>query len=582
MKLSRYHPGVVLLGLVILSACEGLTDLDVPNNNDPDRDDVLNEAEEIEALIATSFLLTYNAEYDYNSAMAYLSCAAEEGTLSWGGSSLRTLSAEPRYALPNDPSWRYAHVMRNPWYDHYEALSALFDGLAKIANDTDGRICSQIDCDRAVAFGKFVQGIAHGYLALLFDSAFVIDETVDLQNDEVPLLPYYEVMEAALGYLDAAVAATTGGVWVLEDEWINGSPLTASEVAQLANSFYARLLTQVARTPAERATLAGLGTWDDVISRVDLGITNDVTVNGDAETLWFNDYVWMFAQSGSTTWGRADYKTIGWTEISEGTGTAYAEWLAAPLSDRTDFRLNVPDERVMPPGDPEGWGLDFMFRGPSFFRSHHGSYHYSMYVHHRYDDYPHGGYTAPTPLMVTEAQQLMKAEALLRTGEDRQSIVGIINSTRVTRGNLPPATIGEPDSDLMDKLIYEYRIENMNVCPGCAYFTRRGWGELAPTGPYHHQGLVEGTALHLPIPGEELIKLQKPIYDYGGVGNEGSALSGGAIPRSSADRPRGTAVPATAVYALGDFDSLSEKLKFLRRHTGQRRPGVASLTRHRD
>ena len=111
----------------------------------------------------------------------------------------------------------------------------------------------------------------------------------------------------------------------------------------------------------------------------------------------------------------------------------------------------------------------------------------------------------------------------------------------------------------MDKIIYEKRIEGFIQCGGCAFFDRRGFGPLAPTGPDFHHGLVEGTPLHFPIPGRELERLGLPYYTFGGVGNE--MVAGGGM---------GTAGEAVHVRArqLYRFDPKmgdGEKLDFVRR-----------------
>ncbi len=196
----------------------------------------------------------------------------------------------------------------------------------------------------------------------------------------------------------------------------------------------------------------------------------------------------------------------------------------------------------MPPGDPEGRGLDFQYQGESRWPASRGTYRNSYYLHHRYEQYPITGGQAPVPIMVKEAQELMKAEGLYRTG-DGAGAAEIVNATRVTRGNLPPATAA--DDDLLDKIIYEYRIENFFVCPGCAFFTRRAWGELAATGPDHHQGPVVGTPRHFAVPGQELEILQKPIYTYGGIGAEGTSLE----PAPNARLSQGTVAPVRVVYS---------------------------------
>jgi hypothetical protein len=137
-----------------------------------------------------------------------------------------------------------------------------------------------------------------------------------------------------------------------------------------------------------------------------------------------------------------------------------------------------------------------------------------------------------------------------------QEVVDIINSTRVTKGQLSALTTGSSFNEVYDALIYERRIEAWGYCSGCSYFNRRGEGGLSATagpGPEgahtwvaaqnHHWGMVEGTPLHFAPPGKELEVLEKPIYTYGGVGSEGPTTAPAAY------RPGGgTRVPAKLVY----------------------------------
>ncbi|MCH7891577.1 MAG: hypothetical protein IH921_08750, partial [Gemmatimonadetes bacterium] len=59
------------------------------------------------------------------------------------------------------------------------------------------------DPKRLEAFAKFMQGLFHGQIALLYDRGFVIDETVE-DVSTLELLPSDQVMTAARGYLSAA------------------------------------------------------------------------------------------------------------------------------------------------------------------------------------------------------------------------------------------------------------------------------------------------------------------------------------------------------------------------------------------
>ncbi len=200
-------------------------------------------------------------------------------------------------------------------------------------------------------------------------------------------------------------------------------------------------------------------------------------------------------------------------------------------------------------GDPQGHGTDFEFKGPSQFPVDRGTYHYSFYGNQRYGAFHLG--PGPITHMTVAEMQLIRAEGSLEMG-DAASAAAIINATRVTRGRLPAAAAG--DADLMDKLIYEKRIEEFILCSGCAFFDRRGFGPLAPTGPDFHQGPVEGTPLHFPIPGVALERLGLPNYTFGGIGMELAPSAAVAL-----------AVPARDVYQFDAAATGREKLAQLER-----------------
>ena len=133
------------------TACESfdeLADLEVINENAPDRARAIQEAGDVESLISSSFATWYEGSYWGNPAMA-LHLGADEGTMSWGNFGGQQLSSEPRVAWPNTTSWGYRAFVEAPWYSEYEALSSIYDGLLGIENDPT--LCDEIDCDRARA-----------------------------------------------------------------------------------------------------------------------------------------------------------------------------------------------------------------------------------------------------------------------------------------------------------------------------------------------------------------------------------------------------------------------------------------------
>jgi hypothetical protein len=575
MKWARFGSMALLaFGLTACDSLSELTELQVVNENNPERARALQQAGDVESLIASGFNITYNASVTYTGSSLMLSAGADETSCSWGNTGLYMFSIEPREAWPNRHSASYASAVEAAWYDNYEALSSVYDGLKAIEDDPE--LCDQIDCDRAKAFAKLVQGVALGWIGMQFDSGFVFDESVDLEVDVLELQAYPAVTDAAIGYLQEAISLGTGAGWSLPSGWILGQPLTGPELARYAHSLIARFMTQVARTPAERQAVD----WATVISHVDAGITEDLMIDGDGYVQWLNDLHWYGSNPGDNTWARADYKTIGWSELDDPVPghTEYADWLNTPINDRNEFELHVKDKRIMPdPDSSRVAGLDFRYIGASRFPATRGHYHYSYYANQRYEDFNDSGFQTPTPLVLLESMRLIKAEGLLRQG-NLGDAASIINETRVTRGGLTPAAATDGAGLLMDRLIYEQRIENFLECGGCAFFTRRGWGSPAPTGPAHNQGPVEGTQLHFAVPGQELDILQKLWYTYGGVGNEGSSLAApSAAPGMGS--AGGTQAPAKMVYAFNGMDSAQDKLEFIHRRYGKR-SGTAMLTRH--
>jgi hypothetical protein len=538
MLMKRFRIAAITLLGVGLAACSGLsdlTDLEVTNENAPDRERVLAQAQDLEGVIGGAMLIYWGGS-EYTSPSWALSTTADEGTMSWGNFGMQQLSSEPRVAWPNDPAWTYRATTQEPWYENYGALSAVYDGITGI--DANADAATTIDVNRAKAFAKLVQGLAHGYLAAFFDSAFVFDETVNLETDLLELKPYPDVHAAAIAELEEAISIASSNSFTIPNEWFDGNAMTNTQLARFAHSIIARLMTQVARTPADRAAVD----WATVIGHVNAGITSDINIVSNRDRFW-KALQWYGYQTTNNTWARGDYKTIGWTDQSGG----FANWLATPVAQRNEFLITTADRRITGAGGPQTNGTDFRYAGPSTFPSARGTYHYSYYGGSRFGNYPSSNGTAPARWMTTVEMQLIKAEGLLRTGGAAAlpEVVSIINATRVTRGQLPAATVA--DADLMDKLIYEKRIETYLLCSGCSYFDRRGFGPTAPTGPAFHHGPVEGTPTHFAVPGLELNVLQKPLYTYGGVGNEGSSLQPSGAPGIGGGSI-GTRAPASLVY----------------------------------
>jgi hypothetical protein len=506
----RHVKTLALLGLAFaIAACQ---DLEVENLQAPDESRALSEPGDVESLIGSGFRNWFYGFSRYYPAWP-LSTAADENSSSWGNYGMQHISSEPRTAFPNETGYSYSGVAQGPWFDLYEVISAMNDGLRSINEGLeigeDGE-----DTPRAIAFGKFMQGLAHGYLALHFDRGFIFTEEMDLESTEFELVGYNEMMAQALSSLDEAISIANSNSFTIPDNtWIEGvSGYTNEHLVRLANSYYARMMASVGRTPAEREAV----NWQEVINRINAGITDDFALTLlDWSDQWKN-YTQRY------DWHRSDYKTVGPSDISGG----YQDWLATPVADRRDFDMNSPDLRIQGTGGVGEDGTDFTYRFTQNHREDRGTYHFSRYHWTRqYHIRATGdGYD---PIMTVSEMDLLKAEAYIRLGQPDQA-VPLINKTRVERGGLPPATVdgvkGQADcvpkmildpsgacADLWNTLMYEKRVELYAMAAGTAFWDARGWGILP-----------SGTVLHLPIPARELETLQIPLYTFGG-GGEGSA-----------------------------------------------------------
>ena len=515
----------IITGILFFSVA-GCQDLAVDNPNSPDRELAFAQPGDVVNLVKGTFTDYWLSLQSCASGPLFLSTLADENSSSWANWGMRDMSSEPRIAWDNSPTYSRASSTREPWFDSYRGISNANDALQAITRaeeegSEDNNIFTRegIDTARLKAFAKMNQGLMHGTLSLLFDQAFIVDETVDLDNDVLELRPYMEVNQAAIQMLKEAraIAQANSFSFTVEEDWVWGLEVTSDDMVKLINSFIARLTVQVARNKVEREAV----NWGEVISFVDAGITEDFAPIGDDDGDTEFDCLKFYGQNG-TTWSRADYRTIGPADESGG----YDDWLAKPLGERLVFDIVTADRRIVgDANDPTVDGTDFEYQGNNGpFPAARGTYHYSSHNHKRYQYYNVASANGAMPHMIVTEMDTYKAEALLRTGGSAAMVADLINKTRVTRGMLNPAAGTDPagspsdaqshldSASLWAKLKHERRIETFQTAAGLAYYDDRGLGDL-----------VTGTPIHFPVPGRELETLGLQNYTFGGVGGDGGA-----------------------------------------------------------
>jgi hypothetical protein len=509
--MRRLIPALALL----VVACQ---DLDVTNPNEPDRFRATQQPEATESFVATSFRTWWlRAGHDDYPSWAF-STMANEITSGFADFGQLELSTEPRSAWNNSPVNARSLVTEGPWYDMYGALSAVTDAV--IAIDDGLEIGDATRTARARAFGKFMQGLSNGYLGLYFDSAFVVDEQVRVDTITTPqFLAYPAVIDAAIEQLDEAISTAQGNSFTFPADGWMFTAMNAQQFIRLANSFAARLLVYSARTRAERAAVD----WDEVIRRVDAGITTDFAPQAVPEVLW-HDWQRLVArlrtQGRPSDFGRPSYWLVGPADSTQG----FVNWVATPVSNRVGFQLRTRDRRIQGPTGPDSPGKYVGFNQNNIFTASRGTYRFSWYYFHRYGTGT-SWQDGLVPAMLVSEMNLLKAEGLLRKG-NAAGAAALINLTRVANGALPPVDVDGPPNEpgcvprklngacgsLWDALRYEKRIEGVGVSGVIAFMDARGW-----------QTLPENTIVQLPVPGSELAVLRRELYTYGGPGGQSSA-----------------------------------------------------------
>lgn len=495
----------------------GCQDLAVTDPNAPDRARATKSPASAETFVASSFRTWWPVAGHGNYPSWAFSTVAHDVTSGFADFGQLEISAEPRTAWNNSPVNTQNSVNQGPWFALYSTISTVNDALTAI--DSGLVIGDASRTIRTRAVGKFMQGISHGYLGLYFDSAFVVNEKVVLDTITKPAFkPYPEVIKAAIGQLDETIALTKTGSFTLPpDSWLFAS-MNQDGLARLSNSFAARLLAYSPRTAAERAAVD----WNEVIRRVDAGITTDFAPVAQPSILW-DDWQRLAARVRSgppSDYGRPSYWLLGAADSTNG----YLHWISTPLTSRLPFQIITKDRRIQGAAGPGTPGIYIGYNASSIGAASRGTYRYSYYYYFR-----HGTGTSwqngPTPDMTRTEMDLIKAEALIRLGRASEA-VPLINKTRVANGQLPPVTVdGPPDEpgcvprklngqcgSLWDALRYEKGIENYGTNGVIAFLDARGW-----------QTLPENSILQLPVPGAELATLQRPLYTLGGPGGQSSA-----------------------------------------------------------
>lgn len=514
----------VLAATLLLTGAAGCVDLDVTNPNNPDAGRALRTPGDVESLMAGAFRQWWNAESSETSVGMMLSVQSFQHSAfpaNWG---MYQYSEYPRAALQNDPAHQFYLHWGNAWAYNYQGISAIRDGQMAI---NSGQVDLAGNTNRAKAWAKFMQGLHHGSIALLFDQGFVVDETTDMTT--IAPQPYTAVMAAALGYLDQAIALSSNSFTIPAD-WTSVA-ISNVELRRLAYSFKARFRANVARTEPERAAV----NWASVIADANNGITSDFNMFIDWVSWGANAPYYM---TWEASWSQMHYQYLGMADQSG----KYQTWINLPIANRhpdlpggTAFTIITPDNRF-----PQGATLAAHRANPGRYyqaqaattwgQPGRGTHRWSYYADQRRRTWR--AVDGDLTWFPEEELDLLRAEAHFRLGQLQQA-ADLINITRVAAGLNATNAAGLNTScvpklrdgscgNLFEMLKWEQRLEQQfqGMFGAPWFFLMRG-----------QRDLYKGTQLEFPVPCREMQIMLQECYTFGGVGgNRASAGSSYAWP----------------------------------------------------
>ncbi len=528
--IDKFRAGKTLsVALFALAATACDPDLNVTNPNAPDVARAIATPGDVRQLIGSS----YNTWYLGMQGCAVAPCEPNPGiatgvmadnmTMAYGNYGARFNGQEPRLAYNNSSAAGDGLVASQPYDVMYSALGATNDGLNAIKRGVKVAVNATAtdETPQFQAFAWMVQGLTMGFVGLVFDKGFIITE--DTEQGTAALVPYAQVSAAALASFDKAIAAAQGKTWTIPGEFTGGVALTADKLGRVANTMAARQLAYTPRNSTENAAV----NWARVLSYADKGISTGAApftleIQGDGGNVWYDMTKGYTQRFGS--WVRVDQRVIQLADPSQ--PVVYESTTPPPFPNIPDKRFahGTPDAN----GDILEPGADFHFYKSIPYDPARGPYFFSQWAPARYEEHSwdaEAPFTTKVPYVLAAENDLLIAEALVRTGGDKARAATLINKTRVGRGGLAALSGGASNNDLLAAIFYEREVELFDTGAALAWFDRRRidtnltYNGVPIGNTWGFRGgsnLQKGTPRSLPVPAKELETLGLPVYTFGG------------------------------------------------------------------
>jgi len=582
--------GAVLTGAALLVCAACSQDLNVTNPNSPDVARALASASDVQNLAVSSVHAWYIGATQVD-PWVMLNVTGDLMTMNYGNFAARFNNVEPRIAYNNNTASGDEEAANDPWVSQYGTIGDANNVLLAVSKG----LAMPGGTAKYAQLAQFTQAGAYMELALVFDKAFLVDETFDASKGLPPFAPYDSVAAFAKKKIDALIAATSGESYtytsaefpvsvnppvnVTDPRGVfgNSGPIGGGFSSQvmyaLANTWGAQLLAYTPRTAAEAATV----NWAQVLAYTKKGIGQgssaagapfDFAVVGDYNT-WWTDFATYF---NMPTWMMIDLKLVSqmapnvpnvYTGLPATSDTNVYDAVWAPQAPY-DARLGIDTKKVtsyVPNTDEQH---DYVYTRQVQGSASRGIYMQSPYNRVRMWDYSYDAPSpqiGPAPMVMAAENDLLEAEALVRTGGDLNLAAQLVNTTRVGRGHLTPLTAATSTASFLQAITYELEVE-CDATDGYGFFALRAMDQLQA-----------GTLRHLPVPATELSTDNLPVYTYGGVGLPDMSVmaTGGAMqqaafnvkkyeagPFRTLDLPNGSTIQLPSPHALGHANGVTK------------------------
>lgn len=517
-----------LLGALVFTSC---ADLAIDNSNEPTKEAVETNADNQAKLLAGGFLdLTVGLISSYSTHPDLIS---DQITSTNNVRNFWDFAQEPRIRLSNSATYSGANAYASHYGNFNSSVSTANLFINNIVNNgTVINNAAGADVTSSIlAQAYLLRGIARGYLGMMYDQAFLIDENFVIGEDVPQFAPYGTIIDAAVSDLDAAITAANASdaaTFVFNTMPNPDNTWNKDEFLQIANSYAAKILAGEARTATEAATTD----WAAVLAYAQSGIgTNGLDV-------FNNDNI---GSSGEL----ANYYQ-DWANFAVGCGSDLLSSCSGylPVDVKVTHTLNTSYPTTYPADSAQGGtaaldsttSVDPRLEGyytyttnAGFLNSSRNGNLYSNYIAARlYASNDWWPSTNTVTLFTDTENELLIAEAQVMLGQ----ILAAGNTLEASTAGTGTTTIGqtlpaETDGDILDgtlsggytflgtesvaemqfALMREYAVEVSSLgAVGTNWFFMR-----------RHDLLQPGAITMYPVPVGELEILGITIYQFGGV-----------------------------------------------------------------